>query len=371
MSALSIDGTNAIRRPSFTAMVVAGGTGGHIFPGLALASLLRDRGWNVHWVGGKAPSMESQLVPAHGFDFHAIDFSGVRGKGIRTLFELPLRMVKALIQSCVLIKRIRPDILIGLGGYITVPPCLAGRAMGKKLVIHEQNSVAGSANKLLSRFANGVYCAFPGVLNGECVGNPLRSEFKNQSPPSERFRNRSGALRVLVVGGSLGAQALNNVVPEALALLPKDSRPQVIHQGGAKQMDNLRSAYARSGLLEDERIKLVPFIDAVAEAFMEADVVICRAGASTVNELAALGVAAIYVPLPNAIDDHQKVNAKFMVDSGAGWMIEQKNLNAKTLSDLLLGLTREEIVLKAERGYAKKKIDATELVVSACEEILI
>ena len=322
-------------------------------------------------LGGQAPSMESKLVPEHGFEYHAIDFAGVRGKGIKALLELPLRLIKAVLQSFVLIKKIQPDILLGLGGYITVPPCLAGRALGKKIVIHEQNSVAGSANKLLSKLAEGVYCAFPGVLNGEWVGNPLRSEFKNQPSPTERFKNRSGPLQVLVVGGSLGAQALNNVMPQALALIPRELRPGVIHQGGAKQMDNLRSAYVNAGLQEGDDVQLVPFIDAMAEAFMDADIVICRAGASTVNELAALGVAAVFIPLPNAIDDHQKTNAKFMVDSGAGWMIEQKDLTAKTLSNLLLGLTREVIVEKAERGYAKKKTNAAELVVKACEEILI
>ena len=353
-----------------TAMVIAGGTGGHIFPGLALAGLLRDRGWNVHWVGGQPPSMESRLVPAHNFEFHAIDFAGVRGKGFKTLIELPIRLVKALVQSFVLIRRIRPDVLVGLGGYITVPPCLVGRVLGKPLVLHEQNSVAGTANKLLSKIAKCVYCAFPGVLKGEWVGNPLRSEFKDQPSPKERFANRSGALSVLVVGGSLGAQALNSVVPQALALIPEGTRPFVLHQGGAKQMPALEEAYAKVGLIKSERIKLVPFIDEMATAFKQADLVICRSGASTVSELAALGVAAIYVPFPHAIDDHQTINAKFMVDSGAGWLMDQKDLNAATLSNLLVNLTREELLVKAECAYAKKKIDAAERVVQVCEEIV-
>ena len=353
-----------------TAIMIAGGTGGHIFPGLALAGLLRDRGWNVHWVGGQPPSMESRLVPAHNFEFHAIDFAGVRGKGFKTLIELPIRLVKALVQSFVLIRRIRPDVLVGLGGYITVPPCLVGRVLGKPLVLHEQNSVAGTANKLLSKIAKGVYCAFPGVLKGEWVGNPLRSEFKDQPSPKERFANRSGALSVLVVGGSLGAQALNSVVPQALALIPEGTRPFVLHQGGAKQMPALEEAYAKVGLIKSERIKLVPFIDEMATAFKQADLVICRSGASTVSELAALGVAAIYVPFPHAIDDHQTINAKFMVDSGAGWLMDQKDLNAATLSNLLVSLTREELLVKAECAYAKKKIDAAERVVQVCEEIV-
>jgi len=242
--------------------------------------------------------------------------------------------------------------------------------LGKPLVLHEQNSVAGTANKLLSKIAKGVYCTFPGVLKGEWVGNPLRSEFKDQPSPKERFANRSGALSVLVVGGSLGAQALNSVVPQALALIPEGTRPFVLHQGGAKQMPALEEAYAKVGLIKSERIKLVPFIDEMATAFKQADLVICRSGASTVSELAALGVAAIYVPFPHAIDDHQTINAKFMVDSGAGWLMDQKDLNAATLSNLLTNLTREELLVKAECAYAKKKIDAAERVVQVCEEIV-
>ncbi len=371
MNAISIESVQASSPTARTAMVIAGGTGGHIFPGLALAGLLREQGWQVHWVGGESPSMESRLVPAQGFDFQAIDFAGVRGKGFTRLLGLPIRLIKAMIQSFVLIRRIRPDVLVGLGGYITVPPCLIGRMMGKPLVLHEQNSVAGSANKLLSKFAKSVFCAFPGVLEGQWVGNPLRQDFKNQPTPRERFANRSGPLRLLVVGGSLGAQALNNVVPEALAMMSSDTRPSVIHQGGAKQMNALKDAYRRANLYEGASIQLVPFIDEMATAFLDADIVICRAGASTVSELAALGVAAIYIPFPHAIDDHQTVNAKFMVDSGAGWLIDQKSLTASLLSNLMMSLSRETILAKAECAYAKKKTDAAERVVKACEEIVI
>ena len=370
MSALKMHSDPLLSVTPRTAMVIAGGTGGHIFPGLALAGLLRDRGWNVHWVGGKSPSMESKLVPAQGFDFQAIDFTGVRGKGLLTLLELPIRLIKAVLQSYVLIRNIRPDVLVGLGGYITVPPCLVGRLLGKPLVLHEQNSVPGSANKLLSKIAQTIFTAFPGVLNGNWVGNPLRNEFKNQPTPSERLANRVGPLRLLVVGGSLGAHALNSVVPQALAMMPAQARPYLIHQGGAKQIDTLRAAYKTAGLTEGEYVQLVPFIDEMAKAFMDADIVICRAGASTVSELAALGVAAIYVPFPHAIDDHQTVNAKFMVDSGAGWLMEQKELTPSSLCKLLMSLNRDEILSKSECAYAKKQTDAAERVVIACEEIV-
>lgn len=354
-----------------TALVVAGGTGGHIFPGLALAGLLRERGWTVHWMGGLAPSMESQIVPKQGFDFRAIDFSGVRGKGLRALIELPIRLLRACSQSVKIIQELRPDVLIGLGGYITVPPCLMALVLGKPLVLHEQNSIAGSANKLLAKFTSQVFCAFPGVLNGKWVGNPLRQDFKNQATPQDRLSSRHGPLRVLVVGGSLGAQALNNLVPQALALIPKESRPRVLHQGGSKQIDALKVAYANAGLHEDENTELVPFIDDMAKAYMDADLVICRAGASTVCELAALGVAALYIPFPHAVDDHQTVNAKFVVDSGGGWLMQQRNLEAQNLSNFLINLSREEILEKAKSAYLIRKVQATEAVVRACEEILI
>jgi len=354
-----------------TALVIAGGTGGHIFPGLAIAGLLRERGWNVHWIGGKSPSMESQLVPKQEINFLGIEFSGVRGKGWRALVDLPIRLLKASKQSLKIINEIRPDVLIGLGGYITVPPCLMGRLMGKPLILHEQNSVAGSANKLLTKLSRNVFTAFPGVLMGEWVGNPLRENFSNQEPPEIRLANREGPLRVLIVGGSLGAKALNTIVPQAIARIPKEQKIQVLHQGGAKQIDELRLAYQREGLQEGENIQLVPFIDDMASSFANADLVICRAGASTVCELAAIGVAAIYVPFPYAVDDHQTINAKFIVDSGGGWLIQQKDLDAEKLSELIVSISRKEILQKATKAYSIRKIQATEKVVQACEEIVI
>ena len=296
-----------------TALIMAGGTGGHIFPGLAVAHRLRERGWNVHWLGGPAPSMESQLVPPHGFDFEQIQFSGVRGKGLMTLFTLPFTLLRAFWQSVQVLRRIKPHVVLGMGGYISFPAGLMAALTGHKLVVHEQNSVAGMANKVLALFAQSVLTTFPDVLKkAQWIGNPLREAFVKQARPAERLSKRHGPLQLLVVGGSLGAQALNTVVPQALALMSEFRRPVVIHQSGTKQIDALRAAYEQA----DVQATLTPFIEDTAQAFAHADVVIARAGASTVTELAAIGVAAIYVPFPYAVDDHQTTNAKFVVDAG-------------------------------------------------------
>ena len=350
-----------------TALIMAGGTGGHIFPGLAVAHRLRERGWNVHWLGGPAPSMESQLVPPHGFDYEQIQFSGVRGKGLMTLFTLPFTLLRAFWQSVQVLRRIKPHVVLGMGGYISFPTGLMAAVTGHKLVVHEQNSVAGMANKVLAMFAQSVLTTFPHVLKeAEWIGNPLREAFVKQARPSERLGKRHGPLQLLVVGGSLGAQALNTVVPQALALMSEFRRPVVIHQSGAKQIDALRAAYENA----DVQATLTPFIEDTAQAFTNADVVIARAGASTVTELAAVGVAAIYVPFPHAVDDHQTTNAKFVVDAGGGWLIPQAELTAQGLADLLQTLTREKLVEVAEKAYGMRKTDATEKTVAICEQLV-
>ena len=347
------------------ALVMAGGTGGHIFPGLAVAEALRDAGWRVHWLG--APdSMESQLVPPRGFAFEAVAFGGVRGKGLRTLALLPLRLLRAFWQSWQVVRRVQPDVVLGLGGYITFPGGMMASLCGKPVVLHEQNSVAGLANKVLAQVADRVFTAFPGVFKtGQWVGNPLRRAFTEQAAPADRFAGRTGPLRVLVVGGSLGAKALNDIVPQALALLPAASRPVVTHQSGAKQIEALRANYAAAGV----QAELTPFIDDTATAFAQADLVICRAGASTVTELAAVGVAALFVPFPFAVDDHQTTNAQFLVAQGGGWLVPQAELSAQALADRLAGLTRETLLACAEKAYEQKKTNATREVVMACEEL--
>ncbi|RFO95886.1 undecaprenyldiphospho-muramoylpentapeptide beta-N-acetylglucosaminyltransferase [Rhodoferax lacus] len=348
-----------------TALIMAGGTGGHIFPGLAVAEALRAKGWRVHWLGAPG-SMESRLVPARGFALELVDFSGVRGKGIKTLVLLPLRLLRAFWQSLQVVRRVKPDVLVGLGGYITFPGGLMGVACGKPLVLHEQNSVAGLANKVLASVADRVFTAFPNVSPmGVHVGNPLRSEFLKQAEPQARFAGRSGLLRLLVVGGSLGARALNSVVPKALALIPADQRPQVIHQSGEKQIDELRANYAAAGVTAE----LTPFITDTAAAFADADLVLCRAGASTVTEIAAVGAAAVFVPFPSAVDDHQTSNARFLVDQGAGWLMPQTDMTPQRLATFLQSTDRAALLQRALAAKQMQQLRATDAVVAACEEL--
>jgi UDP-N-acetylglucosamine--N-acetylmuramyl-(pentapeptide) pyrophosphoryl-undecaprenol N-acetylglucosamine transferase len=354
-----------------TALIMAGGTGGHIFPGLAVAQALRERGWRVHWLGGvgtaEQPSMESRLVPPQGFTFEPVDFSGVRGKGLASLALLPWRLLRACWQSLAVLRRVQPDVVVGLGGYITFPAGLMSVLLGKPLFLHEQNSVAGLANRVLARLATRVFTAFPDVLrNGRWVGNPLRPAFIGMAEPATRFAGRSGPLRLLVVGGSLGARALNEIVPQALALMPVNARPLVTHQSGATQIAQLRANYVQAGV----RAKLTPFIDDTAQAFAEADLVLCRAGASTVTEIAAVGAAALFVPYPSAVDDHQTRNARFLVDQGAGWLQPQAALTPQWLADMLLKTERSTLMARALSAKKLEKTEAAAHIVAACEELI-
>jgi len=344
---------------------MAGGTGGHIFPGLAVAEALRERGWRVHWLGAPA-SMESRLVPPRGFALETIDFGGVRGKGVVTLALLPLRLLRAFWQALQVVRRVKPDVVVGLGGYISFPGGMMGVLAGKPLVLHEQNSVAGMANKVLAGVADRVFTAFPNVFKkAQWVGNPLRAPFLQQPAPAERFAGRSGPLRLLVVGGSLGAKALNDVVPQALALIPEPQRPTVVHQSGEKQIDALRANYIAAGV----HAELTPFIDDTAQAFADADLIVCRSGASTVTEIAAVGAAALFVPFPSAVDDHQTTNARFLVDAGAAWLVPQKELSPQQLAHRLQSLQREQLVDMAEKAKQLQKTEAVAAVVSACEQL--
>ncbi|MEQ6309639.1 undecaprenyldiphospho-muramoylpentapeptide beta-N- acetylglucosaminyltransferase [Delftia sp. K82] len=348
-----------------TALIMAGGTGGHIFPGLAVAQALRERGWNVRWLGAPG-SMESRIVPAQGFPLETIEFSGVRGKGIMTLAFLPMRLLRAFWQALAVVRRVKPDVVVGLGGYISFPGGMMAVLAGKPLVLHEQNSVAGMANKVLASVSHRIFTAFPNVFpKGRWVGNPLRQAFTEQPAPEQRFAGRSGPLRLLVVGGSLGAKALNEIVPQALALIPADVRPVVLHQSGAAQIDALRANYAAAGV----QAELTPFIDDTARAFAEADVIVCRAGASTVTEIAAVGAAAIYVPFPSAVDDHQTTNARFLVDAGGGWLMQQSALTAQSLAEMLQNMQRATLLERAGKAKKMQKTDATAEVVAACEEL--
>jgi len=290
----------------------------------------------------------------------------VRGKGPLTLLLLPLRLLRAFLQSISVVRRVQPDVVVGLGGYITFPGGMMSVLLGKPLVLHEQNSVAGLANKVLAGVADRVFTAFPNVIKkAQWVGNPLRAAFLSQGQPAARFAGRSGPLKLLVVGGSLGARALNAVVPKALALIAPAERPQVTHQSGAKQIDELRANYAAAGVDGE----LTPFIDDTARAYADADLVVARAGASTVTEIAAVGAAALFVPFPSAVDDHQTTNARFLVDAGGGWLVQQTELTPELLAELLKNTGRTALLERALKAKTMQKTDAVDHVVRACEEL--
>ena len=345
-------------------LVMAGGTGGHIFPGLAVAECLRNQGWTVAWMGNPT-GMEYRLVPAKGFAFEGVKFSGLRGKGMLTKVLMPFRLARAMMQSWKILRRLKPSVVLGMGGYITFPGGLVSYLMGRPLVLHEANSVAGSANRVLARFATRVLTGFPKTLKeAQWVGNPIRESFESLSDCRARYGKRQGPLHLLIVGGSLGAAALNTVVPEALALLPADRRPNVLHQTGEQHLETVTKTYQQLGVNGE----LKPFIDDIAAAYSNADLVICRAGAMTVSEISAAGVAACFVPFPYAIDDHQTANARFLSDAKAAILIPQSQLDADSLANLVLGLRREDLAEMAVKAQALAKFHATEEVASICEE---
>jgi UDP-N-acetylglucosamine--N-acetylmuramyl-(pentapeptide) pyrophosphoryl-undecaprenol N-acetylglucosamine transferase len=352
---------------SKTILIMAGGTGGHIMPGLAVAQALTDAGHTVAWLGGAGgvgnPSMESRLVSQHGYEFHAVVFGGVRGKGLQTKLLAPFRLLKAMAQTRKVYQRVRPDVVLGMGGYITVPGGLTAKLMGVPIVLHEQNSIAGMSNQLLAKIAKRVLMGFPNVFaKGVWVGNPVKQVIADITEPQARFAGRSGKLKLAVIGGSLGAQALNSVVPQALALIDEEVRPEVIHQSGEKQIEQLRANYAQAGVQGDCRA----FIDDMAHLYSEVDLVICRAGAMTVAELASAGVASVLVPFPHAVDDHQTANAQLLVKAGAGVLMAQNELSAEKLADYLRGLTRADLLAQAVQARSVAKPNATADVAKIC-----
>ena len=374
-SALQAAMPPAMHRAAPTLMVMAGGTGGHIYPGLAVATALRQRGWQLVWMGSRS-GMEAQIVPRHDIAMAWVQFSGLRGRGLLATATLPLRLLRALWQSLQALRRYRPDVVLGMGGYMAVPGGLMAALSGRKLLIHEQNSVPGLANRLLARLAHRVMTAFPqelpgalpGALTGALpgalwTGNPVRAEISAIAPPAQRFADRRGPLRLLVVGGSLGAAALNSVVPQALALLPVDSRPLVVHQAGAKNIETLQAAYAVAAVPAELR----PYIEDMAAEYAAADVVICRAGAMTVAELSAAGVASVLVPFPHAVDDHQTANARYLSSRQAGMLLPQAELTPQRLADLLSSFTRPSLLAMAEAARALGRPDATQAVADICQ----
>ena len=347
------------------AVIMAGGTGGHIFPGIAVGQGLRDAGWTVFWMGAPG-GMEADLAPKHGFEMLWVRFGGLRGKGLLTKLLLPLNLLRAFWQALRALRRVGADVVVSMGGYIAFPGGLMSVWSGAKLVVHEQNAVAGLANKVLARLADRSYTAFPDVLpSARWVGNPVRAEICGLDAPHQRYPGRSGPLRLLVVGGSLGAQALNTLVPQALALLPADARPRVTHQSGAKHLPALQQTYAE----QDVEAECVAFIDDMAGAYATADLIICRAGASTVTEVACAGVAALFVPFPFAVDDHQTANARFLVERGAALLRQQSELNPQVLADILAGLDRVRLEDMAARAREAAQPHAVRDIVAGCAEL--
>lgn len=348
---------------SKTALVMAGGTGGHIMPGLAVAHELQHRGWTVKWLGNPE-RMEGRIVPKHGIELVPMAFAGLRGKGITTLLKLPFTLLKACLAARKAIKQVKPDMVLGMGGYVSFPGAVMAKLAGIPIVVHEQNAVAGTANKAIAKFAYATLTGFPHVFNqGVVVGNPVRQDLLSVLPPEQRYASRSGPLRVLVVGGSLGAMALNNLVPEALSQIPEQQRPVVVHQSGEQHLATLQQTYERYGV----QARCVAFIEDMASELGQADLLICRAGAMTVAEVAAVGVAALFVPLPHAIDDHQTANAAWLASEGAAFSYAQKDLKSQQLCEFLQVHTRAQLLEVAIKARKMAYTHATQDIADACE----
>jgi UDP-N-acetylglucosamine--N-acetylmuramyl-(pentapeptide) pyrophosphoryl-undecaprenol N-acetylglucosamine transferase len=346
-----------------TILIMAGGTGGHIFPGLAVADEMRAAGWEVVWLGVRG-GMEERLVPPRGYRTAWIRAKAARGKGLLQKLLLPANLLYSFWESARLIRRLQPSVVLGLGGYVAFPGGMMASLLNRPLALHEQNAIAGLANRVLSGVSDKVMVAFPEALrSAEWTGNPVRREIAAIAPPHERFSERQGPLRLLVVGGSLGAQALNEAVPRALSLL---SAPvSVVHQAGEKHIDALRDNYRAAGVQGE----LVAFIDDMARRYAEADLVICRAGAVTIAELSAGGVASILVPFPHAVDDHQSANARFLADKGAAILVPQGEMTAEKLAGLIASLERPKLLDMATKARALGKPDAARVVAKRCMEI--
>ena len=347
---------------SRTILITAGGTGGHVFPGLAVADAMREAGWRVVWLGAKS-GMEARLVPARGYEMAWVRAGALRGKGIAAAVLLPIILLIGFWQSARAILAHRPDVVLGIGGYVAFPGGMMASLLARPLAVHEPNAVAGLTNRILAGVADRVFVAFPGALkNAEWTGNPVRAEIARLAVPEARLAGRGGPLRLLVVGGSLGAQALNEAMPRALARIAARERPRVIHQSGESHLESLRAGYAAAGV-EGE---LVAFIDDMAQRYAEADLVLCRAGAITIAELCAGGMASVLVPFPHAVDDHQTANARFLADRGAAILLPQAELTPERLAVLFRSLDRPTLLEMARKARALGKPEATRTVAERC-----
>jgi len=348
-------------------VIMAGGTGGHVFPALALARLLRAKSFKVVWLGTRR-GLEARVVPAEKFPIEYISIGGLRGKGVATLLAAPFRLIVALSEALSVMRRHKPLIVVGLGGFVTGPGGVAAWLSGKPLMIHEQNAIAGFTNKCLARIARQVLEAFPNSfpspIKARAIGNPVRQDILKVPPPVERFGGRAGALRILIIGGSQGATKLNAVVPFALARLGATTPVEILHQAGERWIEGARESYAKANVRADVR----PFIEDMAEAYGWADLVICRSGALTVSELAAVGVGAVLVPFPAATDDHQTHNAQYLVDEDAAVLIPDRELTADRLTAELQKLCagRGKLFAMAERARLLAKPHAADDLMEAC-----
>ena len=348
-------------------LIMAGGTGGHVFPALAVAQKLRDRGVAVVWLGVPG-SMESRLVPQNGFPIEWVRVAGIRGKGLKAWLLAPIRIIKAVVQAMGVLRRVRPRSVLGAGGYVSGPGGIAAWLLRVPLLIHEQNAIAGLTNRWLARLATQVLEAFPGSfpprVRARAIGNPVRADIAAMPPPQVRFAGREQRSRLLVFGGSQGALRLNSVVPLALACVAAESRPEVRHQSGVRGLQAARAAYAQASIEADVQ----PFIDDMAEALSWADLAVCRAGAMTVAELQAAGLGAILVPLPVATDDHQTKNAEVMVRTGAALLIQERDLTPERLGAVIgeLSQDRARLLQMAEAARSSRVIDAASRLADLC-----
>ncbi|MCM2678779.1 undecaprenyldiphospho-muramoylpentapeptide beta-N-acetylglucosaminyltransferase [Echinimonas agarilytica] len=348
------------------AVIMAGGTGGHVFPGLAVADVLKNTGWQIDWLG-TAERMEAELVPRHGYPIHFIDIQGVRGNGLIRKVTAPFKILKAILQARQLFKQLRPDVVIGMGGFASGPGALAAKIAGIPIVLHEQNAIAGMTNRYVSKFADKVMMAFEGAFaDGQCVGNPVRAELFAIEAPVERAEQ---LLRILVVGGSLGAKILNDIVPKTIDLLRKDGPVDVWHQAGKNNGEDVFNKYQAFGI---NPVHADDFIHEIDQAYSWADLVICRAGALTVSELAAVGRPAILVPLPHAVDDHQTANAKVLQNADAGLILPQRELTSERLATEIQNMMKEPERLRHMAANARRVAitDAAERVASVCQDLV-
>jgi len=351
-------------------LVIAGGTGGHVYPALAVARALQEQSREVVWLGTHR-GLESRVVPAAGIPIEWVAVSGLRGKGFLQLLLAPIRLIYALSQSLIVMWKHRPAAVLGMGGFVSGPGGLAAWLTRRPLVIHEQNAIAGLTNRLLARLARVVLQAFPGSfsagIKAETVGNPVRADIAALDEPLMRYAGREGPLRLLILGGSQGALALNKVVPAALALLPAELQPVVRHQAGTRTIAEARAAYEAHNI----EVELQPFIEDMAEAYAWADLVVCRAGALTVAELSAAGLPAIFVPFPSAVDDHQTANARPMTDAGAAALMPETDLSDESLASLLQHwlASRDALLQRALKSRALAHPDALSRITNYCLEV--